>query len=76
MKQIKADKIKRSDDLVKNEIRILKSLNHPNIITYFDSYLNKDVYYIIMEYAPGGTLYQTIQESRGYFTKNVRKKKI
>ncbi|KAJ8937095.1 hypothetical protein NQ318_016869, partial [Aromia moschata] len=32
----------------KNEVAILKSLDHPNIIQYFDSFTKLDSFYIVM----------------------------
>ncbi|XP_044755389.1 serine/threonine-protein kinase Nek8-like [Coccinella septempunctata] len=56
MKEIKTNL--QGDDLrsAKNEISILKSLRHPNVILYYDSYSKKNVFYIMMEYATKGTL--------------------
>ncbi|XP_072394494.1 serine/threonine-protein kinase Nek8-like [Diabrotica undecimpunctata] len=48
----------------KNEVAILKSLNHPNIIRYCDSYDRKGIFYIVMEYASKGTLQQLIEKER------------
>ena len=39
-----------------NEIRVLRSLNHPNIIRHLDDYRNKDHLCIVMEYAGAGDL--------------------
>lgn len=39
------------------EASILKKLNHPNIITYYTSFLENESLYIVMEYAEGGDLY-------------------
>ena len=39
-----------------NEIKILNSLNHPNIVKLEDLKATKDSYYIVMEYINGGCL--------------------
>ena len=39
-----------------NEIRILDSLNHPNIVKLEELKQTKDYYYIVMEYINGGSL--------------------
>ena len=49
--------------LVRTEVSILSMLEHPNIITYYDSfYLDDGSLIIEMEYADGGTLAQYIQK--------------
>lgn len=45
-----------------NEILILKSLNHPNIVRYVDSFLVDDTVYIVMEFASKGDLNQHIRK--------------
>lgn len=41
-----------------NEVQILKRLNHPNIIKYYENFLDGKNLVIAMEYAQGGTLHQ------------------
>ena len=50
-------------DLHVNEIRILSSLNHPNIIQLYDVYQSQDQasIWIIMEYCHHGNLSEIIQ---------------
>ena len=49
-----------------NETKVLSMLNHPNIIKYYDTFLSSDAtsMYIVMEYAPGGTLFDLIEQRR------------
>lgn len=51
-----------ADDLrnAKNEVSILKSLDHPNVIAYHDSYVKNCAFYIVMEYAEHGCLQEYI----------------
>jgi calcium-dependent protein kinase len=60
-------------DEVKNEIKILKSLDHPNIISYIDMYEDLKYIYIITELCQGGDLFDLIKgqiESKGSFTES------
>lgn len=41
---------------IKNEINILKKLNHQNIVTLLDNYVINKQYYFIMEYCNNGNL--------------------
>lgn len=52
----------RLQELIESEILILKNLNHNNIIKFFSSTLNNDVYSIKMEYCEFGDLYTILKE--------------
>nr|XP_014426941.1 serine/threonine-protein kinase Nek8-like [Pelodiscus sinensis] len=45
-----------------NECQVLKLLNHPNIIEYYENFLEDKALMIAMEYAPGGTLAEFIHK--------------
>ena len=49
-----------------NEVRILASVQHPNIISYKEAFLEDEppALWIIMEYADNGDLYQKIVEQK------------
>ena len=57
-KTYEREKIENSQYMkyLKNEINILKMLNHPNIVKYDDIKKSKNHFYIIMEYCNGGEL--------------------
>lgn len=79
------DKIRLCDPLKKasvdREIKILKSIEHPNIIKYIDCFDNKRQLHLIMEYAGQRSLYEYIkanhnrcleeQEAKGIFRQIV-----
>ena len=46
---------------IKNEINVLKKLNHPNIVKIFEFYDIKDNYYLITELCKYGDLYNYIK---------------
>ncbi|KAG7153641.1 serine/threonine-protein kinase Nek8-like 1 [Homarus americanus] len=48
-------------ELTKNEVRVLAMLQHPNIIEYYENYLDNNTMMIVMEYAPGGNLYDYLR---------------
>ncbi|CAH1155852.1 unnamed protein product [Phaedon cochleariae] len=64
MKQIVTELEGKQLQAAKNEVAILKSLNHPNIIRFHDSYFRKGVLYILMEHATKGTLQELIEKER------------
>ncbi|KAL4484258.1 hypothetical protein ABPG72_003542 [Tetrahymena utriculariae] len=43
---------------IKREVQISKSLDHPNIIKFQETYIDKKNIYIVMEYCTGGNLSQ------------------
>ena len=54
-----------------NEAQVLKSLTHPNIIKYIDSFHVADTWCIVMEYAQGGDLNSKLKqqhEAKQYLT--------
>ena len=48
-------KLKHQKEAYK-EAMILKQLDHPSIIKYYTSFVEKDVLHIVMEFADGGDL--------------------
>eukprot|EP00037_Helgoeca_nana_P030767 m.383513 g.383513 ORF g.383513 m.383513 type:complete len:265 (-) comp28261_c2_seq1:1516-2310(-) len=48
-----------------NEVKVLDMLNHPNIISYFDSFFEEKALMIVMEYAEGGTIFEFLQSRNG-----------
>src|SRR5262245_65239110 len=42
------------------EPRLLASMSHPNIVTVLTAEKQDDVFFIVMEYVPGGTLEQIV----------------
>nr|XP_022295350.1 serine/threonine-protein kinase Nek9-like isoform X1 [Crassostrea virginica] len=59
--------------LALNEVSILAMLDHPNIISYYDSFEEDGVLMIEIEYADGGTLAQKLA---GIKDKNLEEKEI
>ncbi|XP_013879557.1 serine/threonine-protein kinase Nek8 isoform X2 [Austrofundulus limnaeus] len=63
LKEIPVEQMSRDERLAaKNECQVLKLLNHPNIIEYYENFLEDKSLMVAMEYAPGGTLAEYIQK--------------
>ncbi|KAH3848007.1 hypothetical protein DPMN_090343 [Dreissena polymorpha] len=56
-----------------NEIEILFLLNHANIITYYNHFMDEDTLLIELEYANGGSLAQKISNQKEPFEEEVVK---
>ena len=62
MKEIKkANKDLLSDGEIKDEIDILKSLDHPDIVRIIESFNTKESYVLVTEYCEGGELYDQVR---------------
>ena len=66
MKEIKSKycKTKRNLSKIEKEIKLLQSLNHPNVIKYYSSFQENDNYYIITEYLNNGSLESLLKKNR------------
>ena len=64
VKQISLHKKKVKYENIITEIHLLKQVNHPNIVKYYNYYEDDDNIYIIMEYLSGNTLQNFIDEHK------------
>jgi p21-activated kinase 1 len=55
IKQMNLEK-QPKQDLIINEILVMRESSHPNIVNYKDSYLWKGDLWVVMEYMEGGSL--------------------
>ena len=65
----------KEKEQIVNEVNILRELNHPNIVRYYDRIIDKknSKIYIIMEYCEGGDISQLINNCKKI--KNIYQKK-
>lgn len=72
IRAIKAIKRKHIDSIsFNNEITILKSVDHPNIIKLFECYYDSNYYYMVEEYCQGGDLYDYIKKQKFFSEKKA-----
>ena len=50
---------KEEIDEIMNEVAILQSLDHPNIVKYYETYDDVRFLYLVMQYCPGGELFDS-----------------
>lgn len=63
------DKTKLTDtklDKISRELEILSTLDHPNIIKYYETYNDDQYFHIVMEYCTGGELFERIIKKKYY----------
>ena len=61
IKTIKKDLFNQYDvDAIKREVEILKSLDHPNIVKYFETHEDEHYLHIVMEYIAGDNLFTVL----------------
>lgn len=68
IKTIVKKKLAATLDPLKDEIKTLASLDHPNIVKYYETYESPTYLYLVMEYCQGGELFKYLTENRAEFT--------
>ncbi|XP_064624629.1 serine/threonine-protein kinase Nek8-like [Lineus longissimus] len=66
IKQIPVEQMTKEErQAALNEVKVLSMLDHPNIIEYYENFLEDKALMIVMEYAQGGTLFEFLQQRNG-----------
>jgi len=56
----------KEKQMLVSEVNILRELNHPNVVKYYDRVIDREqaIIYIVMEYCEGGDISTLIKNSR------------
>ena len=65
-KIIKKKMSQHQQELLRNEVEILKSLDHPNILQLYEFSETEEFFFISTELCEGGELLDRIIESKGF----------
>lgn len=61
IKQIPVEEMTKEErQAALTEVKVLDMLQHPNIIAYYDSFVEDKALMIVMEYAEGGTIFECV----------------
>lgn len=63
--------LKGKEDSLENEIKVLRRLQHPNIVQLLETYEDKSKVYLVMELVTGGELFDRIVEKGSYTEKDA-----
>ncbi|XP_038665776.1 serine/threonine-protein kinase DCLK1-like [Scyliorhinus canicula] len=71
VKIIDKSKLKGKEIMIENEIAIVRSLSHPNIVRFIEEFETEEEIYLIMEYIHGGDLFDAITDSVKFTENNA-----
>ena len=67
IKQIPVEQMTKDERLAAlNEVKVLSMLSHPNIIEYYENFLEDKALMIVMEYAQGEKFYMSLRVRSTY----------
>merc|ERR1712151_1088472 len=58
-------------EFFRQEVDVMKSLDHPNICRLYETYVDSTYVYLVMEFLEGGDLFDRFVEGRDAFTEHV-----
>jgi calcium-dependent protein kinase len=66
VKSLLRESIRKEVKLLESELQILKTLDHPNIIKFYETYVDYRYVHIVMELCTGGELFDRIVEAQKF----------
>jgi calcium-dependent protein kinase len=75
VKSIFKNSVGNDIEMLKREIDMLSTMDHPNIIKWYDTYEDSKFVHLVMEYCSGGELFDRIIK-KGYYSENEAAKLV
>lgn len=72
IKSIPRVKIESDMDLFEQELGILLSVDHPNIVKFFEAFLDHKYVHLVMELCHGGELFERLQQRKLFPEEDVK----
>lgn len=76
LKSIARNRIHADLNYLEQEFEILKSVDHPNIIKFYEAYVDEKYFHLVTEFCGGGELFEQIISKRGKFSEAYASKII
>jgi calcium-dependent protein kinase len=73
VKSIAKDSAKYHQDFIERELDCLRSLDHPNIVKFYEIYQDRKYFHIVMEYCSGGDLLDLLCKQHHLSEVNARR---
>ena len=70
IKTMQKNKVGNSVDYINQEIGILRRLDHPNIVRYYEAFESDKHIYLVMEYCEGEELFTRLSQEESSITEN------
>jgi len=66
IKSIQREAIEENINLVIQEHDIMRDVDHPNIVTIYETYMDKYYYHFVMEFCDGGDLFEMLRSKERF----------
>lgn len=76
LKSIARNRIHADLNYLEQEFEILKSVDHPNIIKFYEAFVEDDYFHLVTEFCGGGELFEHIISKQGKFSESYASKII
>ena len=73
IKSIRRKKVEENMDTLEQELDILLKVDHPNIVNFYEVYLDHKYVHLVMEYMPGGELYDKLLQIQIFDEETAKK---